>query len=456
MRRSLGPPAARRLAAAEFVSATALWGAVLTLAVHAWHEGGAGAVGLMGLSRAGAAAVCGPLLGGLAHRASRRRVLLVTNMLRTATIAALATLVTLGASLAALLILVAVLGLLGPMFDSVSGALVAEVVEPAGLPAANARVSVARNGGYLVGPVGAGVVVALASTSVALGVLSVVFAASFLPLWCLPDVRPLARRHSPARVGPIVAARDLAGTNGLREAAAFLGLLAMTDGAVDVLAVCAALGYLGAGDAGAGLLQAVIGAGTICGGVLLAWSRRAHRVTTGVVAGSVVLAVSLVTVGFAGGIVAAMPILAIGGLGYSAAEVGSITLVQRRAAADLRAARPRHRRFDEGDLVRRRRRRRGRPRRAPRGAPGVHVDRCGGAVGHRRAGRLAGPRWTIGAIDASSAGRRLSWLRNAVSSTRRMFDGVTRARWLRQVYAGAGVSRGERAVVPMAHIMAVA
>ncbi len=269
-----------------------------------------------------------------------------------------------------------------------------------------------------------------------------VFAVSFLPLWRLPDVTPAARRHSTARVGPIAAARDLAGTDGLREAAAFLGLLSMTDGAVDVLAVCAALGYLGAGDAGAGLLQAVIGAGTICGSVLLA-SRRAHRVTTGVVAGSVVLAVSLVTVGFAGGIVAAMAILAIGGLGYSAAEVGSVTLVQRRAAADLRVR-------VLGIVV---------SMKAISYAAGAAVA---GALAARLGARLAFV-WTgaaalvvtaalagslalgtIGAIDASRAGRRLSLLRNAVSSTRRMFDGVTSARWLRQAYASAGASRAAR------------
>lgn len=64
----------------------------------------------------------------------------------------------------------------------------------------------------------------------------------------------------------------------------------MTDGAVDVLAVCAALGYLGAGDAGAGMLQAIIGAGTVAGGMLLVASRRTHGSSAGVVAGSVVRA----------------------------------------------------------------------------------------------------------------------------------------------------------------------
>lgn len=335
--RSAATAATRQLAVAEFASAIGVWGTVLVLAVHAWHEAGPSAVGLMGLCRAAASGFGGPLLGGLAHRASRRHLLVVTNVLRTGTVAAMAALVIVGAPFPVMFVLMAMLGLLDPMFESVSGTLLTEIVDdPSGLAPANARVSVATNGGFLLGSVGAGLVVAAMSTSVALCVLAGVFAVSLVPLSRLRIATPVTPPHSARHAGSIGAVRDLARTGGLREAAGFLSLLSMTDGAVDVLGVCAALGYLGAGDAGAGLLQAVIGAGTIAGSMVFVSSRKAHRMTAGVVVGSIVLAGSLVTVGAVGGIVAVMAILGVGGIGYSVAEVGSLTLVQRRAAADRR------------------------------------------------------------------------------------------------------------------------
>lgn len=307
------------------------------MAIYAWHEGGPSAVGLMGLSRALASGFAGPVLGGLADRASRRNILLTTNAARTAIVVAMSASVAGGAGLPAVFVLMAALGLFDPMYESVSGTLLAESVSDSeGLAAANARVGVATNSGFLLGSAGAGLVVAFATTTIALSALAGFFAVSLVPLALIRHGAPTPERQPSVRSGPIVAARDLFGTGGLREAAGFLGLLSMTDGAVDVLAVCAALGYLGAGNAGAGVLQAIIGVGTIVGSMVFAASRRAHHLPAGVVAGSAVLAVSLLAVGSGTGLVAAAAILGVGGLGYAMAEVGSVTLVQRRAADDRR------------------------------------------------------------------------------------------------------------------------
>ena len=331
------PVDVRRLAIAEFTTAVGVWGTVVVLAVYAWNEGGPGAVGLMALSRALPSGLGGPLLGGAAARLSRRATLLVTNAARAVIVVGISGLVAGGVALPAIYALMAALGLLDLVYESVSGTLLCEIVaDPYSLASANASVSGASNGGFLVGSAGAGFVLAAGSTSSALVALAVVFVVSLVPLCLIAHTDRTPDGRVNARFQSVLAWRDAIRVGGLREAAGWLSLVSVIDGVVDVLVVCAALGYLGAGDAGAGMLQATIGVGTIAGSVVFLSPRRVPRLVAGVVVGSVVLGVSLIAVGAVSHLGAVMVILGLGGLGSAVAEVGAVTLVQRHAPTERR------------------------------------------------------------------------------------------------------------------------
>ena len=322
----------RRLAIAEFTTAVGVWGTVVVLAVYAWNEGGPGAVGLMALSRALPSGLGGPLLGGAAARPSRRATLLVTNAARAVIVVGISGLVAGGVALPAIYVLMAVLGLLDVVYESVSGTLLCEIVaEQHPLASANARINAASNGGFLVGSAGAGLILAACSTTTALVGLAAAVSVSLVPLALIAQSggNPNGRAEPPFQSAMVWG--NMAGVGCLREAAGCLGLLSMIDGAIDVFAVCAAIGYLGAGDAGAGMLQATIGVGTIAGSVVFLSSRRAPCLEASVVAGSVVLGVSLIAVGAVSSLGAVMVTLGVGGLASAVAEIGSITLVQRHA-----------------------------------------------------------------------------------------------------------------------------
>src|SRR5689334_14711303 len=90
LRDALATPDLRRLQAAWAAAAVGGWAFMVALAVHAYGEGGAAAVGLAALVRMVPAGLAAPLLGRVTDRGSRRDVLLASALVRAALLLALA------------------------------------------------------------------------------------------------------------------------------------------------------------------------------------------------------------------------------------------------------------------------------------------------------------------------------------------------------------------------------
>ena len=90
LRLALATPDLRRLQAAWAAAATGGWAFMVALAVYAYGEGGAAAVGVAALARMVPAGLAAPLLGRVADRRSRRDVLLASTLARAALLGTLA------------------------------------------------------------------------------------------------------------------------------------------------------------------------------------------------------------------------------------------------------------------------------------------------------------------------------------------------------------------------------
>jgi MFS family permease len=121
----------------------------------------------------------------------------------------------------------------------------------------------------------------------------------------------------------------------VRLVVAFVGVLSVLAGAIDVLAVTLALGELGLGAGGPGYLTAAFGAGGLVGalaGLSLVGRRRLapHFVGAGLACG-----IALVVLGLWSTIAAAFLLLGLAGAGMIVFDVTAQTLLQRIAPSDV-------------------------------------------------------------------------------------------------------------------------
>lgn len=322
----------RRLLVAWLLTSTAVWGAALVLAVHAFGVGGASAMGLMALFRTLPGAFAGPVLAREGDRRSRRSVLVAVNAVRASALATSAVAVAADAPLAVLYALVAVLAVAGPAYKPAQAALLPLLARtPAELSRANVAASMCVNLGFLAGTVGSGALVAATSPAPVLAVLAGLLAASTVPLARLPRDRP-GGAGCAERPVLLEGFRTVGADARLRALVTTLGALALVEGAADVLVVATALGPLGLGETGAGALWAGWGAGAVAGGggVLRLLDRR--RIVLGLAAGAALLGATVSLAGLLPPAPVVAALLAGAGAGYTLAEVAAHTLLQRLAA----------------------------------------------------------------------------------------------------------------------------
>jgi hypothetical protein len=201
---------------------------------------------------------------------------------------------------------------------------------PAELASCNVAASLVYNGGFLVGSLGAGVLLAATSAATTFAVLGGAFGAAIVPLLRVEaDPAPELERDEHPVAQAAAGFRIVAGHSQLRELVLLTTLLPLVDGALDVLIVVAALGFLDVGEAGAGYLISVWGLGCIAGsGVVLMLLGR-DRLTTGLTLGALVFGSALALIGLVPSVVVAVVSLLVFGIGETLVEVAAATLLQR-------------------------------------------------------------------------------------------------------------------------------
>lgn len=336
MARQLPNARLRTLLMAWLLVGGSIWALTVALAVYAFQKSGAGAVGAVTAARLLPAAVVAPLTGRLVDGAARHRVVAVACCAQAVAIGGIAVLITQHAPVWSVGVLAAVSAaaattprpglqaLLPALADSPEEVVVASAVW--GAVDNTAFLIGAGVGGVAIALVGAGTVTAGAAAAAAL--------AGGLAL-CLPAVLATPVDDEDAGAGGalsdvLAGLRTVAGTRLLHAPFALLAGLLVLEGTTDVQLVALALGRLGFGTGGPGILFAVWGIGGVLASAvtLPLVRRRGYGLTLAVGAGIFAAAVALAGVDGAPVTVGAMiP----AGIGFALVETAVMATIPRLA-----------------------------------------------------------------------------------------------------------------------------
>lgn len=248
----------------------------------------------------------------------RRTVLLASNVSRALILGAVAAAIAAEAPLLVIYVLVAAFAIASPAYKPSQSALFPVVARtPSELGSANVAATMLTNLGFLAGSLAGGVLLTVLSFATVTAVLAGSFALSLLPLLRLkampaPEPDPDARPIGELVEGFQTVRRDPE----LLLLIAIGGLMMLTLGAIDVLVIVSALGFLDVGETGAGYLSAALGVGAVAGGLALLPLLGRGRLTTALVLGGVMVGAASVLTGLVGtvAVVALALVVAVGAL----------------------------------------------------------------------------------------------------------------------------------------------
>ena len=253
----------------------AMWSFAIALGVYAFDAAGAAAVGIAGLVRLLPGALAAPFGGLLGDRHSRRAVLLWSTLATTGVLAGAALAVAARAPTWCVFALAGVYTAVASPYVPAEAALVPQLARtPQELSAANVTHSVMDNLGFLGGSLLTGLLLAVGSVQT---VFAAAAAAAGVSLLALATLRPDPRPAYAAEVGvdgvlkqTAAGFRALLSDPPLRLLGACLTLLALVEGAADVLIVIVVLDLLDLPNASVGYINAAWGVGALVAGGALA------------------------------------------------------------------------------------------------------------------------------------------------------------------------------------------
>ncbi len=338
LRRVLANKGLRRIQLAFFGSLMGDWAYATAVTVWAYTDGGATAVGLFSAFRFLTSAVAGPLGALVADRVPRKAFMIASDLIRAVLVALAAINLALGGPSIVVYVLATVAGMVGASFRSAQAGLIPQLVSrPEELTSANAVASNLENVGSFAGPALGALMVALVNVELAFwfnvatfGVSAVLVSAVVVPAAVAdraarvePEERDGFLREVTAGFAVIVKDRDLAVVSGL---AAAQGLVW---GALTVFLVIVSVSMLDAGAAGVGYLNAILGVGTIGGGLVILTRTTKGRLARDMNVGVLGWSIPLLLLAIAPSPVTAILALAVIGLMDPWVNVGLDTIPQR-------------------------------------------------------------------------------------------------------------------------------
>lgn len=346
----------RRLEAAYLLFSVGEWASWVAVIVYAYDRGRAGEAGLVVFIQLLPSVVGAPAVASLGDRFPRSRVLLGTYaaqaVLMMATAAALA--LSLAAPLVYLLATMTATAV--ALSRPVHASLLPEVVEsPDDLTAANVISGTVESAGSLLGPLGAGILVALGGPGL---VLLLTAAGNVLSsLAVLGLARRASRPPAASEVLPAAPPSGLERDERQRRSAAVAelagGLTAIWSdhrlravviiatwatflvGALDIFYAVLAIDLMGIGESGVGFVGALGGAGATAGSAAgLALVGR-ERLGVALVASAILFGAAIAAIAAVTGSIDAGLLLVVAGIGSGLTYVAAQTLVQRLAGDDV-------------------------------------------------------------------------------------------------------------------------
>ena len=333
-------PNLRRIQLALLGSNLGAWAYIVAIAVYAYDQGGARAVGLVALARWGIAALVQPWAGVIADRYPRRLVMVCSDAARAGALALAAAVALTGGPAMLVYAMTVLAAVANTPFRPAEAALLPSLARtPEELTASNVASNVNDSVMMFAGPGIGGVVLAASSPGV-------VFAATAGTLvWSsllVVGVRPPARAsgEEPAEREPIGAALAKGFATVLRAPRVLLliGLfLAQTlvGGALTVLTVVLALRMTGLGAAGVGWLNAALGIGGVLGAMVAAGLVGRKRLASDFGIGIVLWGLPLAAVAAFPRASLALVLFGVVGIGNTLVDVSGLTLLQRSAPEEV-------------------------------------------------------------------------------------------------------------------------
>jgi MFS family permease len=313
-------------------SNTAYWVFTIALALYAYDQGGAAAVGLVGLLRMLPAVVAAPFAATLGDRYPRQRVILVVNVARTVSLVLAAAVALADMSPWIVYALSAVIGLLQSVFRPTQAALLPVLARtPAELTAANLVLTTIEGVGIFLGPAIGGLLLAVTSPAWIFAITAVGFLSSAIVLLRVKTPReagvaaPSGGLAQEGLAGFYTIAKDPR----LRLIVSLYGAQTLVAGALNVLIVVSALELLDLGKSGIGFLNSAVGIGALVGGLAaLALLARA-RLASDFAIGLVFWGIPILLIGVFPQAPIAIVLLGIVGVGSTLVDVAGLTLLQR-------------------------------------------------------------------------------------------------------------------------------
>ena len=248
------------------------WTQFVALSIWAFREGGATAVGALGLIRMGAAAIALPFGGMLTDRYPRQRVLLGMYLARATILAGMSAALGMSSPRPLIFVLAALASVaVAPVRPATMSLVPLLARTPSELVAANVASSTLEGVGTFLGPVLGGVLAAGRNVAIAVGVAAVTYVVCAALVAGIRRHGDVATRPRMER-GPLAellrGARTIAEDRDPRLVILLFSSQALVRGILNVLIVVASVELLHAGDAGVGWLNAALGLGGLAGGVV--------------------------------------------------------------------------------------------------------------------------------------------------------------------------------------------
>jgi MFS family permease len=332
----------RRIELAWAGSILGTWAYGIAVVVYAYEQGGATAVGVVGLLRWISAAIASPFASLLGDRYDRRLVMVISDLVRAALIGLAALAVFVDAPPVIVYGIAGLVGVAATAFRPAEAALIPSLARtPEELTAANVAASTIESVGIFGGPALGGLLLALSGP----GLVFLVTAGTVLwSAFMVMGIRPVARADEKEGAEAVsildellAGFRTIAGQRRLRLLVGLFSAQTFVDGMLNVLIVVIALDLLDTGNAGVGFLNSAVGIGGLLGALaaaaLVGRGRQAADFGVGIFIWGVPIALVAVWPNQAFVLV----LLAVVGIGNTLVDVSGMTLLQRSAPEDVLA-----------------------------------------------------------------------------------------------------------------------
>lgn len=332
-------PNIRRIEGAWAASIIAHWAYGIALAVFAYREGGAAAVGLVGLVRFLPSAVASPFAAMLGDRYRRERVIVTAELTRATLLTLTFVVVATDGPVALVFVLAGLVAIAYSAVRPAQAALLPSLARnPRELTAANVTSTTIESLGIFGGPAIGGVLLAATSPDVVFAAAAASFLlAAFLVSRVRVDMPTERAERRGGAVQEFAAGFvTLAREPGLRVLVVLLASQTLVAGALNVLIVVSALQLLDLGEQGVGFLNSAIGIGGLVGALVSA-ALIGRRLTTNFLIGILLWGVPIALIGAIPEPVPALLFLAVVGLGNTLVDVSAYTLLQRAVPDEVLA-----------------------------------------------------------------------------------------------------------------------